>query len=283
LVKSGIIILDTSTFIINMEQALVSIALRSYNQKAFLKEAIDSILSQTYQNIEIIIADDASTDGSVEMIKNFYRKFPEKIRPLFNETNIGHTLNFNKALFACTGRYIAIFDGDDIMLPEKIEKQVKLMDENPQCIVSYHNTEYFDNDTGKHLYFKNNKRNSHQGGVKTMIKYGMFCTNVSCMVRRDKIPEKGANQQITIASDWLFYIETLMNGGQICYIDEVLARVRRHSENITQKRFLKNLIDQYLSSFILIMKYPKYMFLVFYRWFDGLWNQFKTNILKKYN
>jgi glycosyltransferase involved in cell wall biosynthesis len=266
-----------------MEQPLVSIALRSYNQKAFLKEAIDSIFAQTYQNLEIIIADDASNDGSIELINDYCRRFPEKIKPLFNEKNLGHTANLNKAIFACTGKYIAIFDGDDIMHPEKIEKQVRFMEANPSCTISYHNTEYFENDTGKHLYFKNNKNNSYQGGVKTMIKYGMFCTNIACMIRRDKIPDKGANERITIASDWLFYIETLMNGGQTCYIDEVLARVRRHSENITQKRFLQNLIDQYLSSFIVIRKYPKYTLQVIYRWYDGLKNQVKTSILHKYD
>ena len=102
---------------------LVSIALRSYNQKAFLKEALDSILDQTYTNYEIIIADDASTDGSVDLIKKYTKDYPEIIRPVLNEKNQGHTKNLNSALFACNGKYVAIFDGDDIMHPDKLKHQ----------------------------------------------------------------------------------------------------------------------------------------------------------------
>ncbi len=261
---------------------LVSIALRSYNQKAFLKEAVDSILDQTYTNYEIIIADDASTDGSVELIKKYTEDYPEKIKAILNEENQGHTKNLNLALFACKGKYIAIFDGDDIMHPDKLTLQTEFMEEHPQCIISYHNTEFFDNLSGKTLYYKNNKKNSHIGDVRTMIKYGMFNTNISNMIRRDKMPEHGANEQISIASDWIFYVDCLVNGGQILYIDEVLARVRRHPGNVTQTKFIKNLTDQYLSSFIVIKKYPKYIFHVFFRWFDGFRNQIKTTIFNKY-
>jgi glycosyltransferase involved in cell wall biosynthesis len=266
-----------------MNRPLVSIALRSYNQKEFLKESLDSILAQTYQNIKIIVADDASTDGSPDLIKNYQKQYPDKITPLLNETNLGHTKNLNNALAACKGKYVSIFDGDDIMHPQKIEKQVEFMEQNPNCSICYHNTEFFDNETNKILYIKNHQNNSYQGGVKTMIKYGMFTTNISNLILKEKIPAKGADERISIASDWIFYVETLMNGGEIQYLDEILARVRRHPNNITQTRFLKNLSDQYLSSFIILKKYPKYTFQVIFRWFNGFWNQFKTSILKKYN
>ncbi len=259
---------------------LISIALRSYNQKAFLKEAIDSILNQTYTNFEIIIADDASTDGSVELIKAYAKEYPLKFKLILNEKNQGHTKNLNLALKACKGKYIAIFDGDDIMQPDKLKLQVEFMERNPDCVVCYHNTEFFDNETGKTLYLRNNKKNSYSGDVRTMIKYGMFNTNISNMIRRNKIPQQGANECITIASDWIFYVECLINGGVILYIDEVLARVRRHPDNITQTRFIKNLTDQYLSSFIILRKYPKYILQVIFRWFDGFRNQIILGLFK---
>ncbi len=265
-----------------INKPLVSIALRSYNQKDFLKEALYSILNQNYENYEIIIADDASTDGSAELIKNFAKKYPDKIIPLFNKRNLGHTKNLNKALAACSGKYIAVFDGDDIMHPEKLALQTEFMEQNPDCTVCYHNTEFFDNATGVILYLKNNQENSYSGDMITMIKYGMFCTNISCMIRKDMIPEYGADERIKIASDWIFYVECLINGGKIMYLDKVLAKVRRHPENITQKKFLRNLTDQYISSFIILRKYPKYIFYVIFRWFNGFKNQIKTGILKKY-
>ncbi len=263
------------------ENPLVSIALRSYNQKAFLKEAIDSILNQTYNNYVIIIADDASTDGSVELIKKYAEEYPLKLKLILNERNQGHTKNLNLALLACKGKYIAIFDGDDIMHPNKLKLQVEFMEKSSDCVICYHNTEFFDNETGKKLYLKNNKKNSYSGDVRTMIKYGMFNTNISNMIRHDKMPEQGADERISIASDWIFYVECLINGGVILYIDEVLARVRRHPDNITQTKFIKNLTDQYLSSFIILRKYPKYILQVIFRWFDGFRNQIKTTILKQ--
>lgn len=252
---------------------LLSVALRSYNQKAFLDQAIISILNQTFSDFEIIISDDASTDGSVELIKYYAAKYPGIVKPLLNKQNSGHTKNLNIALFACTGKYISIFDGDDIMMPEKLKTQTEFMENNPECTVSYHNTEYFENETGETLFVKNNLKNSHSGGVRTMIKYGMFNTNISCMIRRDKMPEHGAQESISIASDWLFYVECLINGGQIMYIDKILAKVRRHPQNITQTKLFKNLKDQYFSSFIILRKYPKYFPQVIFRWFNGFWNQ----------
>ena len=264
------------------ESPLVRIDIRSYNQKVFLKEAIDSILNQTYTNYEIIIADDASTDGSVELIKKYAIEQPLKFNLILNETNQGHTKNLNLALLACKGKYIAIFDGDDIMHPNKLALQVEFMEKNPDCTICYHNTEFFDNETGKTLYLRNNNLNSYSGDVRTMIKYGMFNTNISNMIRSEKTPKKGADERISIASDWIFYVECLINGGLILYIDEVLARVRRHPENITQTKFIKNLTDQYFSSFIILRKYPKYILQVFFRWFDGFRNQVKTTILKRH-
>ena len=260
----------------------VSIALRSYNQKDFLVECINTIVAQSYSNIEIIIADDASNDGSQKLIKKYQQKYPNKIKAIFQNENIGHTKNLNIALKACTGEYISIFDGDDLMHAEKISKQVDYMETHPNCIVCYHNTEFFDNESGKLLYLRNNKDNAHCGNVSTMIKYGMFNTNIASMIRKSAIPLHGADERISIASDWIFYVECLMPGGTIEYIDQPLARVRRHSNNITQKKFLKNIIDQYLSSLLIMKKYPKFILHIFFRWFDGLRNMFFITLLKKY-
>ncbi len=168
------------------------------------------------------------------------------------------------------------------MLPDKLKLQVEFMEYNPNCNVSYHNTLFFEDKTGIELGFSNNKKNSHTGGVKTMIKYGMFNTNIACIIRSEAIPKHGADERISIASDWIFYVECLINGGQILYLDKVLARVRRHPNSITQTRLFRGLLDQYLSSFIILRKYPKYTFQVFFRWFDGLRNQIKTSIFKKH-
>lgn len=259
----------------------VSVALRSYNQEEFLRESLDSVLAQNYPHLEIVVADDASTDGSVDLISYYQKKYPSEVKTILHKNNVGHTRNLNSALDACTGKYVAIFDGDDVMLPGKLERQVNYMERETDCVISYHNTEVFDTYTGNTLRYRNNAKNAKYGDVRTMIKYGMFNTNVSNMIRRSSIPAYGADERISIASDWLLCVECLINGGTICYIDEVMARVRRHGSNITKTNYLDNVTDQLKSSFLLLKKHPRYIGQIAYRWVDGAKNQVARGFVKE--
>ena len=102
---------------------LVSVAIITYNQKEYLRECIESILEQDYDNIEIVVSDDCSTDGTQEMLKEYDRKYPNKFVLKLSDKNQGITQNSNLAHFACSGKYIAWMGGDDLMLPEKIKKK----------------------------------------------------------------------------------------------------------------------------------------------------------------
>ena len=105
----------------------ISVYITSYNQKEYLKEAIDSVLNQTLLPFEIIIVDDASTDGSQELIKEYISKYPNLIRSHFNSVNLGITKSRNKALELVKGNYITGLDGDDAYLPRKLEVQRDLI------------------------------------------------------------------------------------------------------------------------------------------------------------
>ncbi len=98
---------------------LVSVAVITYNQKEFLRECIESILAQDYPNLEIVIADDASSDGTQDMLRDYDVQFPDKFVLKLAGRNQGITANSNEAHFACTGKYIAWMGGDDLMLPGK--------------------------------------------------------------------------------------------------------------------------------------------------------------------
>ena len=136
---------------------LVSIRVVVYNQVAFIEECLDSLLAQTYRPIEIIISDDASTDGTVDILKK-YAKRHDCIKLQLNSTNLGITKNTNTGLKICKGKYIAGLGGDDIFLPEKIEKQVEYMESHPECTICYHNLDVFLSETGETLYFYNKKK-----------------------------------------------------------------------------------------------------------------------------
>jgi glycosyltransferase involved in cell wall biosynthesis len=214
---------------------LVSIAIITYNHEKFIGEALNSVLGQDYENIEIVVADDGSKDRTPEILRKFERDNPGKLRLILSERNEGITVNSNKAHFACRGKYVAWLGGDDLMLPGKIRKQVKFLEDHPDYYIVYHNLEIFRSETGEILQLFNYRKDKHQGEVELLIKYGTFNGACSTMLRRDKAPLYGFDTELPVASDWFYWIETLRNGGKIGYIDEVLGRYRRHSANVTNK------------------------------------------------
>ena len=107
----------------------VSVIMPVYNGEKFVGEAIESILNQTFSDFELIIIDDASTDGTLEVV----RKFPDgRIRIIRNHENIGIARSRNKGLREAQGEYIAVHDSDDISYPERFELQVKFLDNHPE-------------------------------------------------------------------------------------------------------------------------------------------------------
>ena len=115
--------------------SLVSIALCTYNGGAFLQEQLDSLLQQSYTNIEIIAVDDASTDGTRSILEK-NASADNRLKVFINEKNIGYNKNFEKAIGLCSGKYIAISDQDDIWDIEKIGKMMRLWPEGAQFIYS---------------------------------------------------------------------------------------------------------------------------------------------------
>lgn len=110
---------------------LVSIIMPVYNVEEYIDEAIESILKQTYKNFECIIIDDCSTDGTVVHLEK-YAELDSRIRIIKNAQNLKICLTMNKGLAEATGEFILRMDGDDISEPERIEKLIKLLDENPE-------------------------------------------------------------------------------------------------------------------------------------------------------
>src|SRR5690554_6116465 len=103
-------------------QPLVSVICLCHNHERFLEEAIDSVLDQTYPNIEIIVVDDASTDGSKALLKDICVK--NNLPFIDIAENIGNCAAFNKGFSVAKGKYVIDFAMDDVMMPERIEKQV---------------------------------------------------------------------------------------------------------------------------------------------------------------
>ena len=196
---------------------LVSIVMPSYNTAKYIADSIKSVQDQTYPNWELIIVDDCSTDDTDKIVESIQ---DQRIRYIKNETNSGAAFSRNRALREAKGRWIAFLDSDDLWKTEKLEKQIRFMEENRYAF-SYTNYEEIDAD-GK-------KKNVIITGPKVISKTGMFnycwpgCLTV--MYDQKKI---GLIQieNIKKNNDYAMWLKVCKKVE--CYlIDEVLAEYRR--------------------------------------------------------
>jgi len=218
------------------ESPKVSVITITYNQEDYIAEAIESVLGQTYKNIELIVADDGSTDNNPAIINEYAGKH-SIIKPILAKENKGIAYNINRALKLVEGQYVAWVDGDDVMFPQKIEKQVRYLNTNLDVIACGHDMEVFRSPTGeslgRHSKVISTKKPKGKIDVKSLFDPTFFlCPPSALMVRREYIPAHGFDTRLKYGADLLFYIEVLRNG-KFGYIDEVLGKYRRHSKSLT--------------------------------------------------
>ncbi|RHO57206.1 glycosyltransferase family 2 protein [Eubacterium sp. AM05-23] len=128
-----------------MIDGLVSIIMPSWNTDRFIKETIDSVLAQTYTNWELLIVDDCSTNKTDEVVASYK---DERIKYFKNEKNSGAALTRNRAMREAQGEWIAFLDSDDLWMPEKLEHQIKFMNDNGYKL-SFTEYEKIDEDSKK--------------------------------------------------------------------------------------------------------------------------------------
>lgn len=211
-----------------MDMPLISIVLCTYNGEAFLAEQIDSVVSQTYPRLEIIISDDCSTDGTKMILAKWAHH--RNIRIVYNEANLGFVKNFEQALLLTTGKYIAFSDQDDIWLPGKIEKLYGAIDDRS---LVYSDSILIDN-SGKSL----NKKLSDFREMKDNItdSRGFIFLNVvsghTMMIKRELL-DHALPLPNGFYHDWWFAVQAAnMNG--ITFVNEALTLYRQHSQTVTK-------------------------------------------------
>lgn len=238
----------------------VSILIPAYNQENLIEQTVMSALTQSYENLEVVVSDDASTDSTPQILKEIQTNYPERLKVFLHQTNLGVTKNHTRGLLQCRGDFIAFQDGDDLFLPGKIAKQVAFMQERPDCTIGFHDVDVFDSETGKTLYLWSQRFGRREGGMYELVRFGNYLAALSVMVRRIHLPDYGYDDRIRIGSDWLLWLEVLSRGnGKICYLDEVLARYRRHTGNLTNISKWKY-EDQLITLALAETKWPQLLF-----------------------
>jgi glycosyltransferase involved in cell wall biosynthesis len=213
----------------------VSAFMPTYNHEPFIAEAIESVLAQEYPKLELVIGDDASTDGTREIIDTYYRKHPDVIKRIYADENGGITANCNRVLAACTGEYIAFTSGDDVWLPGKIQKQIEWFADHPNHVFCCTRVDMFKSETGHLLKRGPDGDFEHifaQPPPSRIYQLGTALSSV--MIHREALPSGGYDPRVPHASDFLFMVSVL-DKGPSGYIDEVLARYRKHADSASNK------------------------------------------------
>jgi glycosyltransferase involved in cell wall biosynthesis len=146
----------------------ISVYITSYNQKAYLAEAIESVLAQTLAPHQIIIVDDRSTDGSQELIAGYVSRYNDRLQAIYHERNLGVTPSRIDALQAVTGDFVTYVDGDDRFLPTKLEKEAELLYGHPNAQIAFSNFYYLSED-GIRLCTWADKKTPPQGNVFSCV------------------------------------------------------------------------------------------------------------------
>ena len=214
----------------------VSVLVPFYNQVGFATEAVQSVLAQDYRDFELILADDASSDVTVELLERLAETDPELITLLRAPHNRGIAGNFNAALAAAQGELVAWLGGDDVMLDGKLSRQVRVLDDHPEAVACVHDAEVFESASGEILgrfsELYNGRAGVRSGGIELQFDPTYFMLPSATMFRRQAAPAHGFDQRLRFANDWLWTVE-LLRHGTVIGMQDVLVRYRRHGANIT--------------------------------------------------
>ncbi|WP_298418048.1 glycosyltransferase family 2 protein [uncultured Kordia sp.] len=212
-----------------MQQPLVSVITPTYNAELFIKETIESVRAQTYNNWELILVDDASKDTTVSILKKYTE---EDIRIKFHvlEKNSGAAIARNTAIEKATGSYIAFLDADDLWMPEKLSKQIAFMQkENIQvCFASYE----LMNEVGKSLGKKVNALPKVNFSKMLKSNYIGNLTGIYNATTLGKVYMPNIRKR----QDWALWL-TLIKKVEFAYsISEPLAKYRVREDSISSNK-----------------------------------------------
>ena len=210
-----------------MEEPTVSIFMLTYNQQEYIAQAIDGVLRQeTNFQIELVIGDDFSTDGTRKICQEYALKNPKKIKLLLNERNLGLGANYVKTLAECNGKYIAICDGDDYWTdPLKLQKQVDFLKSHPDFKIVFTNN--------KNVYptGKDDVRNEDEipviSSFKDMVKAN-YIASVTVMFKNTPLSKEMKELIKDLPyGDWPTYLWVLREGGKIKFLKDITAVYRK--------------------------------------------------------
>ncbi len=233
----------------------LSVSLITYNHEKYIGKVLDSILNQEVNfDYEIVIGEDYSKDTTKQIILEYITKFPGKIRLIDRGKNVGSTKNFFDTILQCKGEYIAMIDGDDLMLQGKLQKQVDYLNEHKDYAMVAHSLIEFEDETNVRLREVKPKEIKEFYTIKDLLLHGSIFGNSSKMFRRSAIPFKDSDQKINLIAD-MYLTVVVVGHSKIGWIPENLGMYRRHAGAMMRNLNYMNVYQDELYTLEAITKY----------------------------
>ncbi|MGL5150855.1 MAG: glycosyltransferase [Clostridium sp.] len=230
-----------------MNNRLVSVIMSTYNEpESWIDESVQSILNQTYSNIEfVIVCDNPKNEKLISQLNN-YKDSDKRIKLIINETNIGLSQSLNRAIKACTGDFIARMDSDDIAFLDRIESQLSYLNENNLDLVGAGVVCIDEN--GKEVSVLNSFPQDNNA-VRKKVVHNNCIVHPTWFGKSIIFKELDGYREVPYAEDYDFVLRTLSKGYALGNIKKILLKYRIRSSSISNKNGLKQfLVSRVLSN-----------------------------------
>ena len=225
--------------------AKISILMGIYNCASTLDEAIDSILAQTYENWELILCDDGSSDNTYAVAEKYQKIYPEKIVLIKNPRNMGLNYTLNHCLENATGEYIARMDGDDISLPQRLEIELAALQAEPELAVVSCAMSYFD-ENGE---YTRAVALPEYPAPEALVRGTIHC-HAPCLMRAEAIRGVGGysvDSKLLRVEDWHLWLKIYASGGRGRNLPQVLYKMRDDRNAAGRRKFKFRRNEAYVS------------------------------------
>lgn len=229
----------------------VTVLMPVYNAERHLRDAIDSILAQSFTDFELLIINDGSTDGSVEIIESFS---DPRIRLVHNDRNLGLVLTLNKGIDLARGNYVARMDSDDISLPNRLEQQVALLDADSSLSVVAVKVALID-ELGREIgSWSSDKYGTETHEICRHLPLVCCIAHPSIMARKNVLSSYRYDPAWKNIEDYNLWLRLCADGHLIGKIDKPLLKLRIHEGQITQtdRQLRSGLLDIKLKAYFLL-------------------------------
>jgi len=239
---------------------MVSICIITYNHQNYIRKAIEGVLMQKINfGIELIIGEDFSTDSTLHICEEYTKKYPKLIKLLPSEKNHGVIPNFIRTLEVCTGKYIAICEGDDYWIdPLKLQNQVDFMEKNQDFSCCFHNALVLNEDRSIQPYYFNEPDQKTISTIKDVIDR-WFISSASIVFRNEHINPLPEWFKLIYSGDYT--LELILGvKGKIFYFNEIMSVYRQSPGNLSSRYDNLKVVQSHIEMFNFFNEYTKYQF-----------------------